>query len=588
MLDLRTVNDIFLRAASRGPKRVLLYQDAKSQWQPMQSLELREHVRRTAAALHRWGIQRGDRVVMLAENRWEWPVADFATLAIGAVSVPLYPTQTADQLAYMIADSGARVAIVSTRDQYEKIEAIRSQTQISHVLMMDDATGTKAVSFAEVLADASHEYTHAQLDEDAHSVKPTDLATIIYTSGTTGESKGVMLTHGNIASNVSVSTIPFGFSALDSCISFLPLSHITARHLDYALFCYGSTVAYCTKFDSLAASMKQVCPTIFVGVPRVFEKIRQAVEQKANASPIRRRIFSWAAAVGAKYRPVVIRGDIPKSFAYSLAQKLVYKKIHQAFGGSTRLFLCGGAPLGVDTANWFVDMGIRIFEGYGLTETSPVVSINNANAYRIGSVGKLLPNVHCRIAADGEIEINGPAVFKGYWNKSGQTSEAFTRDGWFKSGDIGRIDSDGFLHITDRKKELIKTSGGKFIAPQPIENKLKADVLVAQAAMVGDRRKYASVVISPNFEALALWARAHAMDATSRAVLVHDSRVVALYQKIVDHVNESLAHFETIKRFHLVHEEWGIETGELTPSLKLKRRVIEERYADQIAGMYED
>jgi long-chain acyl-CoA synthetase len=589
MLDLRTVNDIFLRAASRGPKRVILYEDPKSGWEPILSLDLRERVRRLAAALRRWGVQRGDRVILLAENRWEWPVADFAVLAIGAISVPLYPTETPDHIAYMIEDSGARLAIVSTAAQYRKLESIR--THLSRILVMDKAAPGamhQANHFSSILNSSSLEYSNAHLESDARAATPDSLATIIYTSGTTGVSKGVMLTHGNIASNVNHSTTPFGFSAADTCISFLPLSHITARHLDYALFCYGSTVAYCTRFDYLVPAMKAVRPTIFVGVPRVYEKVRQAVEQKASASPIRGRILAWASKIGADNRRYILQGARPSGSKYSVAAKLVFGKIRSAFGGRTRLFISGGAPLGLDTANWFADMGIRIFEGYGLTETSPVVALNNAGAYRIGSVGKMLPNVDCRIAPDGEIEVRGPAVFPGYWNQHDQTAASFTTDGWFRTGDIGRIDPDGFLFITDRKKELLKTSGGKFIAPQPIENKLKSSRFVAQAALVGDKHKFASVLISPNFDALTSWAAANGIAANSRAALVTAPDVLSLFQQIVDRVNDSLASFETIKHLHLVPDEWSIETGELTPSLKLKRRVITERYATQIAAFYVD
>jgi long-chain acyl-CoA synthetase len=339
--------------------------------------------------------------------------------------------------------------------------------------------------------------------------------------------------------------------------------------------------------------MKQVCPTIFVGVPRVFEKVRQSVESKSAASPIRSRIFNWASKVGAKFRPSILHDQTPTHFSWSLANKLVFKKIHAAFGGRTRLFISGGAPLGLDTANWFADMGIRIFEGYGLTETSPVVSINNGGAYKIGSVGTMLPNVECRIAADGEIEIFGPTVFVGYWNQPQLTAEAFTPDGWFRTGDIGHLDSDGFLFITDRKKELIKTSGGKFIAPAPIENQLKSDILVGNAAMVGDKRKFASVIISPNFDALESWTFRNAkdiyrpvMDKSDRAALIADRRVIALYLEIVDRVNATLANFETIKRILIVPEEWSIESGELTPSMKLKRRVILERYAAEVNALY--
>ena len=412
--------------------------------------------------------------------------------------------------------------------------------------------------------------------------------TIIYTSGTTGEPKGVVLTHGNMASNLRYSTAPLGFSEEDSCISFLPLSHVTARHVDYALLLQGATLAYCPKFDQLPAAMKAVRPTIFVAVPRVYEKIRQAVEAKSAASPVKSRILRWALGVGKSHRAKTLQGRTAAGLASKLASKLVFAKIREAFGGQVKVFVSGGAPLGMDTAGWFADAGIRIFEGYGLTETSPVIALNFPGAHRIGTVGKALPNVECRFAEDGELEVKGPSVFPGYWKKEQETAEAFTADGWFKTGDIGNIDGDGFLSITDRKKELLKTSGGKLIAPQPIENKLKAHALVGQAALVGDKHKFAAVLISPNFVALEAWAAAHGVVNGDRRTLVADAKVVAQYQKIVEQVNATLASFEDMKRVKVVAEEWSIETEELTPSMKLKRRVVEKKYAAEIAEFYRD
>lgn len=587
MLDLRTVNDIFFHAADRGDQVIMLRQNGEDVWHEITSTELRDAVQQLAGVLMHWGIGKGDRVALLAENRWEWPLVDFSALAIGAVDVPLYPTLTAEQLAFMLRDSGARAAFVSTRKQYEKLAAIRSQTHLEHIVMMDDDDVAGAEHLSALLQAEGMALPSDELDEIAHGVQPDDLATIIYTSGTTGEPKGVMLTHGNIASNVNYSTTLFGWDELRSCISFLPLSHITARHLDYALFCYGSTLAYCPQFDKLAGVMKQISPTIFVAVPRVYEKIRETVEQKAS-SGIKSRILKWALEVGHTHRAATLRGEEPSSFQWKLAKKLLYSKIREAFGGRVVDFISGGAPLGMDTAGWFADVGIRIFEGYGLTETSPVIALNNRVAYRIGSVGKPLPNMECRIAADGELEVKGPAVFKGYWNKPAETAEAFTADSWFKTGDIACIDEDGFLYITDRKKELLKTSGGKLIAPQPIENKLKAHLLVGQAALVGDKHKFASVLISPNFVALEPWARERGIVFMNRQELVGNVQVTELYQAIVDEVNASLANFETIKRLHIVPEEWSLEGGELTPSMKLKRRVIYQKYAAEIQAFYAD
>lgn len=589
MFDLRTVNDVLARATGRGDRTVLMAQQAPASWSPLSSVELYGLVRALADVLRNWGLQKGDRVALLSENRWEWQVADFAVLAIGGVDVPLYPTLMPEQIGYMLRDSGARVVIVSTMEQYEKIRQAGEIPQLEHVVIMDPGSYEGAESFAALTAGAAaKQQRDAEFDVMAKTVQPEDLATIIYTSGTTGEPKGVMLTHGNFASNLNYSTGSLGLGDKDVSISFLPLSHVTARHLDYALLCHGTKLAYCAKFEQLPEAMKIVRPTIFVAVPRVYEKIRQAVEGKSAHSPLKSRILRWALDVGRVHRQEILDGKVPGGVAWKLADKLVFSKIRDAFGGQVHTFIAGGAPLGVDTAGWFADTGIRIFEGYGLTETSPVIALNYPGAYRIGTVGKPLENVQCRIAVDGELEVKGPSIFIGYWKKDKETKEAFTEDGWFKTGDIGHIDADGFLSITDRKKELLKTSGGKLIAPQPIENKLKANTLIGHAAMVGDKHKFASVLISPNLAALKKWAEEQGIQTQDPASLVKEPKVVRAYQEIVDRVNQDLAHFESIKRIHIVPEEWSVETEELTPSMKLKRRVVEKKYEREIAAFYAD
>ena len=589
MFDLTTLNDVLVKLTGRGERTVMQWQDADGTWKPITSNQFYGRVRALAEVLRGWGVSQGDRVAILSENRWEWPVTDFAALAIGAVDVPLYPTLTPEQIGYMLRDSGAKVAVVSSQEQYAKLTAAGDLPDLEHVVVMDAGEHADAESFGSLMASATEKQQRdAAFDAGLKAVKPEDLATIIYTSGTTGEPKGVMLTHGNIASNVNVSTGPLGFGEKDSCISFLPLSHVTARHVDYALMCHGARLAYCPKFDQLAAAMKAVKPTVFVAVPRVYEKIRQAVEGKSAASPMKLKIMHWALDTGKKHRAEILDGKAPNSLSWKLANKLVYGKIREAFGGCAEVFISGGAPLGVDTAGWFADMGIRIFEGYGLTETSPVIALNFPRAHRMGTVGRPLPGVECRFALDGELEVRGSLVFVGYWKKEKETAEAFTPDGWFRTGDIGKFDADGFVSITDRKKELLKTSGGKFIAPQPIENKLKANVLVAQAAMVGDKHKFACVLISPNFAALEGWAKAHGVADGDPAALVKDQKVVKAYQEIVDKVNASLPNFESMKRICLVPDEWSVEDGTLTPSMKLKRRVVEQRYAKQIGEFYAD
>ena len=589
MFDLKSLNDVLARVTGRGESTVMLWLDADGVWKPITSVQLYGRVRALADALRAWGVKKGDRVALLSENRWEWQVTDFAVLAIGGVDVPLYPTLTPEQIGFMLRDSGAKVAVLSSREQFEKLEAAGELPELEHVVVMDEGSYENAVSFSELMATAElKQIRDVEFDAMLKLAQPEDLATIIYTSGTTGEPKGVMLTHGNMVSNVNFSTGEMGFSDRDSCISFLPLSHVTARHTDLALMCHGVSLAYCPKFDQLATAMKAVKPTVFLAVPRVYEKIRQAVEGKSAQSPVKLKILRWALKTGKAHRAETLAGKTPTALSWKIANKLVFSKIHEAFGGCATVFISGGAPLGMDSAGWFADVGIRIFEGYGLTETSPVIAVNHTEAHRIGTVGKPLKNVECRIAEDGELEVKGPSIFIGYWKKEKETQEAFTADGWFKTGDIGNIDADGYLSITDRKKEMLKTSGGKMIAPQPIENKLKANVLVAQAALVGDKHKFACVLISPNFTALEDWARGQGIATDDRRGLVKDAKVVKVYQDIVDGVNMGLAKFESMKRVSIVPDEWSVEDGTLTPSMKLKRRVVETKYAKEIGELYAD
>jgi long-chain acyl-CoA synthetase len=588
-LGLGTMNDVLRLVTSRGTETVMIRQDAQGTWQPITSEDLYGRVRALAEALQGWGVGRGDRVAILSENRWEWAVADFAALSIGAVDVPLYSTNTPEQIGYMLRDSGAKVAIVSSGEQLAKLKAGGPLPDLWCVVVMNEGEEGDAESFQEIMRrSAEKEERNEDFDALVKRVKPEDLCTIIYTSGTTGEPKGVELTHGNLASNVSVAMARLGVGEKDRYLEFLPLSHVYARHVDYAVMAYGAVLAHCAKFEDLPAMMKQVKPTLFIGVPRVYEKIRQGVEGKSAASPVKRKILAWAVATGRKHRQEILEGKKPTALAWKLADKLVYSKIREAFGGCAETFMSGSAALGMDTAGWFADVGIRIFEGYGLTETSPVVSFNFPGAHRIGTIGKALPNVEVRLAPDGELEVRGPSIFHRYWKKPEETAEVFTDDGWFKTGDIGGIDADGYLSITDRKKEIFKTSGGKMIAPQPLENRLKSNVLVGNAAVVGDKHKFASVLISPNLVALKAWAKANAVPASDVRELVQDAKVRAEYGRILDEVNKGLPSYETMKRVKVVAEEWTIDSGELTPSMKLKRRVVEKQYAAEIAEFYKD
>ena len=594
---LTTINDLFCRIAAAANPRAILWQNEFGNWQPLSSDQIYQRVHALAEAFLSWGAKKGDRIALIAENRWEWAVTDFAILAVNAVNVPIYPTLTGEQIATLLADAGCRIAVVSTRQQFDKLNAVRSQTQLERILIMDNnppqdgaLPAEAAIALSKILAgaDDAGSYRDPVFDALVRSVEPGDLATLIYTSGTTGEPKGVMLTHGNIATNQNVAAAEFFFNSSDACISFLPLSHITARALDYVMYGHGAQVAYCSNFDKLPQAMKEIRPTVFVGVPRVYEKIRQAVEQKAGLSPVKKRLLAWALLEGGKHADTVYDGRQPASFFWNLANRLVYSKVREAFGGRVRIWVSGGAPLGIDTAKWFASAGIAVWEGYGLTETSPVIALNNPIVHRMGAVGPTLPNVEIKFDNDGELLVRGPSIFVGYWNKPSATAECFDNEGWFRTGDIGHVDSDQFLYITDRKKELLKTSGGKLVAPQPIENKLKNSVMVAQVAVIGDKHKFISALISPNFAALESWAQHAGIHVPDRAALVSDSRVQALYGEIVRETNATLANFETIKRFRLVSDEWSQDSGELTPSMKLKRRVISSKYAAVIDELYVD
>ena len=583
MLDLTTLNDVFAIVAARGDETVAQWQSG-GEWKPITGKQMYGRVRAIAAKLQEWGIQRGDRVALAGENRWEWPVVDFAVLAIGAVDVPLYQTLTPEQMGFILNNSGARVIFLSTKDQYDKLIKAGELTSIEHVVVWDEGQFEGAESFPEIMKRAPElESPDAAFDALLKQTKPEELASIIYTSGTTGDPKGVVLTHNNMATNLQHSTDDLNIVKGDSSISFLPLSHALARHLDYALYAHGATIAYMPRFDDLPKAMKAVKPTIFLAVPRVFEKLRQAVEGRAKGT--QGKVLNWAIGVGAKHKDAIAQGKTPGSLLWKLADKFVYVKIREAFGGRGKLYVSGGAPLGKESTDWFLSVGIRIIEGYGMTEVSPVISRNTFKDYRANSVGKVIPNLEARLAGDGELEVRGSSVFQGYWQNEEATKKEYTPDGWFKTGDIGKLE-DGFLSITDRKKELMKTSGGKYIAPQPVESKLKVDALVSHAALIGDNKKFVSVLISPNFKALEEWAKKNGISETDHAKLAGDPKVKKMYEGIIEKVNGSLAHFESIKKVTVVPEEWSVEEGELTPSLKLKRRVIVEKYKDQIAKMY--
>ena len=582
-MSLQTLNDILLAVCSNRRDRVMLQRGALG-WAPISSTEIYRGVVGIARTLESWGVRKGDRVAILSENRPEWTITDFAVLSLGAVTVPIYATQTAEQTAFILNNSGARVIAVSTKNQLEKVLTIQQQTPVERILVMDAVETAHAVQMQELMLQGPTDFD-PEFDARSRSIGPDDLATIIYTSGTTGTPKGAMLTHGNMASNISCSMEAFGFGTKgEVSVSFLPLSHVTARHVDFALLYRGVVLAYCPDIAQLAKALTEVQPAIFIGVPRVYEKIRRQVIGKTAGFP-KSAVYRWALAVGRAHRAETLVGIQPATLAWKIADRLLFSKVRAGMGGKAEEFISGGAPLGLELAEWFADIGIPIHEGYGLTETSPVIAVNTPAAHKLGTVGKPLANVEVRIADDGEVLARGPSVFKGYWNRPEETRDAFV-DGWFKTGDIGHLDSEGFLSITDRKKDLIKTSGGKFIAPQPIENSLKVNPLIGTAVVFGDRRKFPAVLIAPHFPALEDWARENEVDFASREELVANAKVQALYEGIIEDLNQNLARFERLKRVLVVPEELSAADGTLTHTFKVRRRGIEERYRTLIDEMY--
>jgi long-chain acyl-CoA synthetase len=581
-MSLRTLNDIFFAIAERNDRVVMMHRQA-IQWVSISASEFYRNVVGVARSLQQWGIAKGDRVAILSENRPEWAIADFSCLLIGAVVVPIYTTLTDEQAGYILRDSGARAIFVSSEKQLIKINSVRDQASVEKIVVMDAVETAHAFHMHRLMRDGPQQ-PDAQFDLAARSANPDDLATIIYTSGTTGVPKGAMLTHRNIASNISGWLPGFDFHSGHISLSFLPLSHVTARNVDLGLLYRGTTLAYVSFIDQLPKALLEVRPTVFVGVPRVYEKIHAQVDQKATAFPAK-QIYRWAKSVGRDHRNEIAEGRTPSSLAWRLANRLLYSKVRAGMGARVEMFISGGAPLGRELAEWYADMGIRIHEGYGLTETSPVIAVNTPTAHKLGTVGKPLRNVEVRIAEDGEILVRGPSIFKGYWNKRQETENAFSQ-GWFKTGDIGNIDAEGFLSITDRKKDLIKTSGGKFIAPQPLENSLKHNALVAEAVVLGDKRKFPAVLIAPYFPLLEDWARANQVKFASRQELVAQDKVRELYEGIVAELNRDLARFEQLKKVVLIADEFSAENGTLTASMKLRRKVVEERYREQIEAMY--
>lgn len=563
-------------------------------WHTISSDEMIARMRRIALGLYALGVRQGDRVAILSESRPEWVLADGGCLFAGACDVPIYPTLMPPQVRYILRDSGARVLFVSTPAKLAEIEtALGDCEALEHVVLFEADAGKPNYLSLDDLEARGQDLAAQQPDlsnDLARASGSEDLATIIYTSGTTGEPKGVMLTHGNMVSNLIDSSENFEFGKDDVSLSVLPLSHVFERQAMYMYLHHGMSVYFGESLEQIGPNMREVHPTVFVGVPRIFEKIYARIKDKTAASgKVNNALLSWAVEAGkAKAKLVSHRQRVPLllSLKNKLASVLIFARWRTGMGGRIRIFVSGGAALSEEIGYIFSGAGLPIVQGYGLTETAPVITASTLEDNRIGTVGKPIRNVEVRLAPDGEIETRGPNVMRGYWNKPEQTRAVFTDDGWFRTGDIGTIDSEGFLTITDRKKELLKTSGGKYIAPQPIEQLIKASRFVNQVVLIGNERKFPAALIVPDWERLESYARLKGLEATTHEELCRHPRIIDLFERQIASVTPDLAQYERVKRIALLPHELTIESGELTPTLKVKRRVIDEKYRDVIDRLY--
>jgi long-chain acyl-CoA synthetase len=604
--ELATLADLPFHVLGRHPKPLLIGQVRQGAVAGESTRDWFDRVRDLAFGLSSLGVGSGDRVVIMSESRPEWLCADFAILTLGAVTVPVYATLTPGQARYIIQDAGARIAFVSTAEQLEKLQRIRHELPSLEAIVtfvdMEHAS-TSVLTLAAVAARG-----HARLmgewgagrefRDRARAIRPEQLATIIYTSGTTGEPKGVMLSHRNLISNLLAGHTIVPVTHEDVSLSFLPLSHSFERLVSYVYLAHGVTIVFAESMDTVGRDLPIVRPTVMTGVPRVYEKFHARILERGHALPQpRRTLFQWGVKVAharARAEGQGGRAGAILALEAAVAERLVFSKIRDSVGGRLWCLVSGSAPLPLHTAEFFHGIGLTITEGYGLTETSPIVSANPIDAPRLGTVGQPIPGVEVQIADDGEILVRGPNVMMGYYNKPQETA-AVLKDGWFRTGDIGAIDGEGYLRITDRKKDLLVTSGGKKVAPQPIEAVLKRSPLVAEVVLLGDRRRFISALVVPDFTALERRMKdlgrspagpSGGESRDERAELVRRADVVALYDEIVEALNLELSQFERIKKFRLLPREFTIESGELTPTMKVKRKAVELNRAAEIEELY--
>ena len=590
-----TLVDVFTRVARTHKRSDTLNYKSDGRWVSISSDELLKRARLIAAGLHAIGVNRGDRIALLSESRVEWTLTDAGSIFAGAIDVPIYPTLTPPQVRYILNDCGASVIFLANREKFLELQAILGECPDVKQIIFFEPEGV-TVEDGLTLAQLEEKGRELEERESGHIARSStqtardDLATIIYTSGTTGEPKGVMLTHSNLVSNLIDSSGHLSFGEHDIALSVLPLSHVFERQAMYMYLHQGMAVYFAESLLTIGPNLREVSPTVLVGVPRIFEKIYARIrERAAEAGKLSAAMLAWSVSVAREYaKHTLAHKPVPATLKlqHAMASKLVFSKWKRAFGGRIRLLVSGGAALPDDLAYIYIGAGIPIVQGYGLTETSPVITTSRIEDNRVGTVGTAIPNVDIRIAEDGEIEVRGPNVMRGYYNKPEETRAVFTNDGWFKTGDIGTLDEDGFLRITDRKKELFKTSGGKYISPQPIEQAIKGSRFVNQVVLIGAERKFPAALIVPVWEQLESYCKLKGIEVKSRSELCRHPRIIDLIQRQIDALTPNLAKYERIKKVALLENEFTIEGGELTPTLKVKRRVIDEKYRDVIERLY--
>lgn len=593
MISAQTLPELVFKILPYHNKANCLKAKKGGVYTDISAAEVVQTVEALAARLIDMGVRKGDRVGLLAENRAEWAYTDLAVLCTGAITVPVYCTLPAKQVEYILRDSEMEMLFVSTETQWKKIMEVRKETRLNKIVVMDPFSQKDELTtdLPTILSEGREalKKNPDMVRSRAAECKRDDVFSIIYTSGTTGEPKGVMLTHGNVLSNVEGIQSRFTFTPEDVALSFLPLSHIFERMAGYyTMLYYGCTIAYAESVEAMPKNLTEVQPTILISVPRVYEKFYQRITDNVAAEHgLKKSLATWALAIAEKYTEAKVGAGagVPAalSLKYAIANALVFRKIRGRLGGRLRLMISGGAALPRQLAYFFYGLGMTITEGYGLTETSPVIACNCPAKFKFGTVGLAIPGVEVRVAEDGEILTRGPHVMKGYYKKPKETSEVINADGFFRTGDIGEFDADGFIRITDRKKDLIVTSGGKNIAPQFVENTLKTSRYISQIVVIGDKRKFPCALIVPNRDNLRKFA---ASNNVPESEMLTNRAVLAEVMRDIDSLSKDLASFERVKKVALLEQEFTIEAGEMTPSLKIKRNVVERKYKDLIDSLY--